>query len=93
MCARYLTQKGSGWLFQIRVPKDLDSTLASIRLSIGSMPAIPARQRAVLLAGGALAVFQSVRKMNDSQLQARTGVSYRSAGSRRCCRCSPVWMR
>jgi hypothetical protein len=69
MCARYLVPKGSGWIFQIRVPRDLDSTLATIRLSIGSMPAIPARQRAVLLAAGAQAVFQSVRKMNDSQLQ------------------------
>lgn len=68
MCAHYLSRKGSAWTFQIRLPVDLagDSTLSSIRIPIGSMSALAARKRALLMASAAQIAFGSIRKMDEN---------------------------
>lgn len=68
MCAHYLSRKGSAWTFQIRLPVDLagDSTLSAIRIPIGSMSALAARKRALLMASAAQIAFGSIRKMDEN---------------------------
>ncbi|WP_150497890.1 DUF6538 domain-containing protein [Roseibium aquae] len=50
---RYLTQRSSGFRFQIRIPCDLESIYGKtpIRISLGPIPAIKARRLSRLLAG------------------------------------------
>ncbi len=68
MPPRYLSQKSSGWQFQIRVPTFLirDSSLAPIRVTLGALGALEARRRAAILAGAAQVAFMRVKQMSGA---------------------------
>ncbi len=73
---RYLTQRSSGFRFQIRIPCDLESIYGKtpIRISLGLIPAMKARRICRLLAGRAEQAFSAVRflgAMDDISSESR----------------------
>jgi integrase len=65
----YLSRKNSGWVVQVRIPVTLDPLLqlTPIRTTIGVMPAIEARRKAICVVAAVHSAIAEVERMSERQ--------------------------
>lgn len=65
----YLSRKNSGWVVQVRLPVTLDPhlKLSPIRTTIGVMPAIAARRKAIDVVAAVHSAISEVERMSETE--------------------------